>query len=365
MAEKRDYYEVLGVSKEASQTEIKKAYRKLAQKFHPDHNKSADAEQSFKEVREAYEVLSNEEKRRAYDQYGHAATEGFGGGAPGYSGFGGGSPFDMGDLGDILNSMFGGGLGDFGFGGFGQRTGRSRAVRGEDIKKVIELGFEDAIWGQEVEIEVERYIACEECQGTGAADAKLKSCPTCGGSGRVRRVQNSIFGGISMISQCPKCNGFGQIPEKECPNCGGNGIRVEKKDIKVSIPQGGYDGMVLRFRHGGNAGRNGGEPGDLYVELRVEAHERFERRQDDIYIDEEISVVTAVLGDVIVVPTLHGDVKLRIPAGTQPNTIFKLDKKGAPRLEGRGFGDQYVRVKVEIPKRLNRQQRKLWEELKG
>ncbi len=363
MAEKRDYYEVLGVAKDASVADIKKAYRKLAQKYHPDHNTEPNAEEKFREVRDAYEVLSNEEKRRAYDQYGHAATEGFGAGnANGYSGFGGGMPFDMGDLGDILNSFFGGGMGGFGFSG--QQSTRSRKVRGSDIKKDINLAFEDAIWGSNVKVDVERYVACEACKGTGAKDAKLKKCPTCDGSGRVRRVQNSIFGGISMITECPKCQGRGEIPESTCKKCGGSGIISESKKVTIKVPQGSYDGMILRFRHGGNASENGGEAGDMYVELHVENHETFERRGDDIYIEISIPVISAVLGEIYEVPTIHGDVKLKIPAGTQPNTIFKLDKKGAPKLERKGFGDQYVKVKIEIPKRVRGKEKKLWEELR-
>ncbi len=368
MAEKRDYYEVLGVTKTASETEIKKAYRKLAKEFHPDHNKSEDAEAKFKEVREAYEVLSNNEKRKAYDQFGHAATDGFGGaGGPGFSGFGGGTPFDMGDLGDILNSIFGGAAGNFdGFNfGFGGNTGqsRSRVEKGRDIKKDIHLSFEDAIWGTEKEVTVERYVACDACKGTGAKNAKMKKCTQCNGQGRVRRVQNSLFGGISVVTDCPECNGRGEVATEKCPKCGGNGLLTEKKKIKIEIPQGSYDEMVLRFRSGGNAGRNGGPTGDLYIVLHVEPHTHFERQGDDIYLDIEIPVKLAVLGGTIDVETVHGNVKMKLPAGTQPNTIFRLDKKGAPKLNAKGFGDEYVRVKVAIPKKLSRKEKELWQTL--
>ncbi|MBN2100929.1 molecular chaperone DnaJ [Candidatus Dojkabacteria bacterium] len=364
MPEKRDYYEVLGVSKSASQSEIKKAYRKLAKEYHPDHNKSSDAEEKFKEVREAYEILSNEEKKQAYDQFGHAATEGFGAGPSGFSGFGG-TPFDMGDLGDILNSFFGGGMGDFGFGGWSGGARRQRVERGEDIRKSINLSFEDAIWGKEIELEVERYVQCPECKGTGAENEEVEECSTCGGQGRVRRTQQSIIGGISVVTECPDCEGKGSIPKSRCKKCGGNGILTEKKKVSVKIPEGSYDGMVLRFRHGGHAGRNGGEYGDLYVQLQVEPDEIFERSEDDIYVDVQVPVPLAVLGGEIEVPTIHGDVKLKVPKGTQPSAIFKLKDKGAPRLGGKGFGDEYVRVKIEIPKKVGRKERKLWEELKG
>lgn len=359
----RDYYEVLGVSKGATEAEIKKAYRKLAREYHPDHNKSADAEDKFNEVREAYDVLSNDQKRQAYDQFGHAGTQGFGGGGAGFSGFQG-SPFDMGDLGDILNSFFGGGMGGFDFGFGGPR--RQRTVRGADIKQGVRLSFEDAIWGKEIELDVEREAMCEPCEGTGAEDGDEKTCEQCGGRGRVQRVQNTILGGISMVSECPVCKGKGKIPEKMCEKCTGQGIKKEKRKVKVKIPEGSHDGMMLRFRNGGHAGKNGGGYGDLLVELVVDAHDVFERREDDIYIEEEIPVTTAVLGGEIEVPTVHGDVKLKIPKGTQPGAVFRLGKKGAPKLGKSGqFGDEYVKVRVEIPKRLSRKEKKLWEEMRG
>ncbi|MBN1618583.1 molecular chaperone DnaJ [Candidatus Dojkabacteria bacterium] len=359
---KRDYYEILGVSKEASSSEIKKAYRKLVKEYHPDHNKESGAEEKFREIRDAYEVLSNDEKRRAYDQFGHAATDGFSGAAgPGYSDFSG-SPFDMGDLGDIFSNFFGsrGGGFDFGFGG-SRRDNAAR--RGSDIKIDVDLSFEEAIWGKEEEISYNRVTVCSACQGTGAKSGKMTTCKTCGGVGRVRQVQNSILGGISIITDCPDCKGQGKMPKDICNKCNGTGLGQEKKKIKISIPKGSYDGMVLRFVHGGNAGRNGGETGDLYIEVKVEAHELFEREGDDIYMDLFIPLKTAVLGDVISVKTIHGEVDLKIPAGTQSHSIFKLTGKGAPILKSEKFGDQYIRVKVEIPKKLNRKQKKLWEEL--
>lgn len=369
MAEKRDYYEVLGVSKDASQADIKKAYRRLAKELHPDHNEASDAEDKFNEVREAYEVLSNDQKRQAYDQFGHAGTEGFGGGAPpGYSGFTG-TPFDMGDLGDILEGLFGGagGMGGFGFDFGGGSRGRGRrAERGSDIRVGIRLDFEEAIWGKEETITIGRDIVCDACEGTGAEGGERQECEQCGGRGRVRRVQNTMLGGISVVTECPACGGIGTVSKKTCKECGGSGVVSEKKDVKVKIPEGSYDGMVLRFRHGGQAGRNGGEYGDLYVELQVEPHDVFERREDDIYIEEHIPVTTAVLGGEINVPTVHGDVTLKIPQGTQPGTVFRVKGKGAPKLGRQGrYGDEYVKVRVDIPARISRNDRKLWEELRG
>lgn len=360
---------MLGLEKDAQAAEMKRAYRKLVRKYHPDHNKSEDAEEKFKEVQEAYEVLSNDEKRSAYDQYGHAATDGFGAGGPsGFSGFGGGSPFDMGDLSDILNQVMGGIGGgnvgfDFGFGNRG-RSGATRSRRGADIKKDLKLDFEEAIWGVEHEIDIERYVACEKCGGSGAKDKKMKKCKTCDGQGRVQRVQRSILGNIATVAECPDCSGRGETPKEKCDDCGGKAIKTEKKKTKIKIPEGSFDGMVLRFRNGGHAGEQGGEYGDLYIELQVTSHETFERRDDDIYIDLTIPVTMAVLGGELDVPTIHGDMRMKIPAGTQPGAIFRLSKKGAPKLNGRGFGDEYVRTEVEIPKKLKKDEKKLWEELR-
>jgi len=274
----------------------------------------------------------------------------------------------MGDLGDILEGLFGGnmgGMGGFGFdfGGGRSSRGSQRPVRGSDIKQEIHLMFEEAIWGKEIDISVGREILCEACSGTGAEGGKMKTCEQCGGQGRVRRVQNTILGGISMVSECSACRGRGKIPEKECATCEGSGRVAEEKSVKITIPKGSYDGMVLRFRNGGHAGQNGGEYGDLYIELQVDLHETFDRRGDDIYVEVNIPVVTAVLGGEISVATVHGDVMMKIPKGTQPNAIFRLSKKGVPKLRGDGFGDEYVQVNIDVPKRLSRKERRLWEEL--
>lgn len=356
--EKRDYYEVLGISKGADEKEIKKAYRKLAKKYHPDVNKEEDAEAKFKEVQEAYEVLSNSSKRSAYDQYGHAGTEGFNPGS-GFQGadFGGGQPFDMGD---IFGQFFGGGMGGFDFG----QGRRRQSERGSDLRYKIRLDFMEAMEGGEFELNVDREVTCDKCDGTGSENKKVKKCDTCDGKGRVQRVQQSILGQMAFVTECDSCGGVGEMPEKECSKCRGRGVMPEEASVKVKVPPGAYDGMILRFRGSGSDGKSGLETGDLYIELEVEPHEEFERRENDIYAEQEIDVTTAVLGDTIDVDTVTGEVKLKIPAGTQPGTVFRIKGKGAPIL-GRydDRGDHYVRVRVEIPKKLSRKERKLWEEL--
>lgn len=357
--EKRDYYEVLGVNKNADEREIKKAYRKLAKQYHPDVNKEADAEKKFKEVQEAYEILSDSSKRSAYDQYGHAGTEGFNpGGAGGFSGFdfnNGGAPFDMGD---IFGSFFGGGFGDFGFGGSRRQTD----FRGNDLRYKIRLDFMEAINGGEFEINVDRDIECDRCDGSGSDNGKMKTCDTCKGQGRVQRVQQSILGQMAFVTECSACHGQGKVPEKVCTKCDGSGVVSTTEKVKIRIPKGAYDGMVLRFRGSGSAGKSGYESGDLFVELEVEPHEKFERRQNDIYSDEHISVKTAVLGDTVQVDTVDGEVKLKIPAGTQPGTIFRIKGKGTYVIgNDEKRGDQYVRIIVDIPKKLSKHDRKVWE----
>lgn len=356
--EKRDYYEVLGIPKGSSEKEIKKAYRKLAKKYHPDVNKDDGAEKSFREVQEAYEILSDTSKRSAYDQYGHAGTEGFNpGGAGGFSGFDfnqGGAPFDMGD---IFGSFFGGG-----FGGFSNERGRD--LRGSDLRYKIRLDFMEAIKGGDFEIRVDRDIECDRCDGSGSDTGKTKTCDVCKGQGRVQRVQQSILGQMAFVTECSTCHGTGSVPEKLCTKCDGNGVIGSTEKVKVKIPKGAYDGMVLRFRGSGSAGKGGHESGDLFIELEVEPHDKFERREYDIYSDEHIGVKVAVLGDTVEVDTVDGVVKLKIPAGTQPGTIFRIKGKGANVLGNEERrGDQYVRIVVDIPKKLSKQERRLWEEM--
>jgi len=361
--EKRDYYEVLGVDKKASASEIKKAYRKLVKKYHPDVNKEADAEDKFKEVQEAYEVLSDDSKRSAYDQFGHAGTAGFNpGGAGGYTDFGGGAPFDMGD---IFSTFFGGNMG----GGFGfDFGGGSRGVdnSGSDIRYRIRLSFDEAMKGGDFNVKVRREDRCEKCGGSGSKSGKKKECPVCKGSGQSQQVRNTIFGQVAVMAVCQNCGGTGSVIDDPCGECHGSGVKDVEEEITIKIPAGAYDGMVLRFGGGGNVGRNGGVVGDLYVEIGVDSSPRFERRGNNIYSEIDISVYTAVLGDVVNVETIFEDVKLKIPKGTQPGTIFKLKGKGVPLFNSpKDRGDHYVRVNIEIPTKLSKQEKELWEELKG
>lgn len=373
--EKRDYYEVLGVSKSATERDIKKAYRKLAKEWHPDHNKSPEAEAKFKEAREAYEVLSDSSKKSAYDQYGHAGVEGFGAGFGngGYSGFNGAegfsSAFDMGDIFSQVFSGFGGGdfgfdIGGFSFGGGGRRSQKRAPQQGPDLQYAVKLDFIESMTEQKVDIKIEREIPCKKCKGTGSATGKLEKCKTCDGQGRVRRVQNSIFGQIAMVTDCPDCQGVGQKVEKKCEECNGTGLQKDKETVPIKIPAGAYDGMVLKFRGGGSFARGAEAAGDLYVEVRVEEDERFERRGNDIYSTQVISVEDAVLGGIVDVETVDGAVTLKIPNGTQSGTIFRVKEKGSPIIGKASRGDHYVRINVEIPEKLSREQKKLWEDLR-
>lgn len=357
---KRDYYEILGISKDSKKEEVKKAYRKLVKKYHPDVNKESGSEERFKEVQEAYEVLSDDTKRKAYDQYGHAGTEGFnpGGGFNGYSSYGG-APFDMGD---IFNSFFGGDMGGFGF-DFGQGHRSSRSNAGEDLRYKIRVNFEEAIKGGDYEIKIKKNVQCAHCNGSGSETGKRKTCDVCGGSGRERRVQSSILGQIAVMAQCHKCAGLGTIPEKVCSKCSGIAVESKEENVKIKVPAGAYDGMVLRFREGGNAGMGDSAFGDLYIEIEVEPSSKFERRGNDIYSIESISVYTAVLGGEISVEKVGGVVKLKIPKGTQSGSVFRIKNEGAPVLGKSGKGDLYVRIDVRMPQRLNREEKKLWEEL--
>ncbi len=361
--EKRDYYEVLGVNKEAKKEDIKKAYRKLVKKYHPDVNKEDGAEEKFKEVQEAYEVLSDDTKRQAYDQYGHAGTSGFdprsstNGGGYEYSY--GGAPFDMGD---IFNTFFGGGN-NFGFDfGFGQQS-QKRNLSGEDIRYKMRFSFDEAMKGGEYSVKIKRNVKCSNCKGSGSETGKRKTCDVCKGSGRERRVQNSFLGQIAVMAECSKCHGTGSIPETKCSKCDGSGLESKIENTKIRIPAGAYDGMVLRFREGGNAGLNGNY-GDLFIEVEVEPSGKFDRRGNDLYSVESVPTHVAVLGGKIDIETIFDSVKLKIPAGTQPGTIFRVKGQGAPILGKEGVrGDLYVRVDVIIPKRVSREERKLWEKL--
>ncbi len=350
MADKRDYYEVLGVSKTATDDELKKAYRKLAKQYHPDlHPGDKEAEAKFKEINEAYEILSDADKRAKYDQYGFAAFDpnsGFGGFDGGFGGFD--------DLGDILGSIFGGGFGGFG-GGFGGGQRRNNGPRkGENVRVNLTLDFEEAVFGCKKEIPVNMVETCPDCKGTGCAEGTHpETCPDCGGRGTVVRTQRTAMGMMQSTSQCPRCNGRGQVIHTPCPTCKGNGRIRKKKTVSVNIPAGIDNGQTVSLRGLGNEGVNGGAPGDLLVTVTVRAHALFERDGSSILLDLPISYAQAVLGAEVTVPTLTGKVKLTIPEGTDTGTTFRLKGKGVPFLRGNGSGDQFVTVNIETPKKLN------------
>ncbi len=359
--EKRDYYEILGITKSADKAEIKKAFRKLAKLKHPDRNKSENADQEFKELQEAYEILSDENKRKAYDQYGHAGTQGFGGNA-GYGGFNGQSGFEgYSDLGDIFSQFFGQDFGGFGFSGSQQRASNTR---GADIEAVLRIDFEEAVFGKYKTISYKLKNKCQNCDGLGAESPKdVKTCDTCKGSGRVTNIQRTFLGTIQTASVCPTCSGSGRIITKACRKCSGDGRVDSEENFKIKIPPGIPDGVTLRFTGRGNAGKKGGTAGDLYLTIEVEPDKELERRGDDIYSTINIDVHTAVLGKEIEIRSVRGDMTLEIPSGTQPGKIFRLSGKAGPKFRGKGNGDHYVQVNVKVPEKLNRTQRKLWEEL--
>lgn len=359
---KRDYYEVLGLSKSASKDEIKKSYRKLAKQYHPDRNKAPDAETKFKEVQEAYEVLSDDQKKAAYDQYGFAGTQAFNNGGFGGQGFGGFQSTDLGDLEDLLGNFFGSGFGGFGGSSFGKRSQKSS---GSDLEVTLKLSFMEALFGVEKNIEYQRDETCKTCSGTGAKNGNYKTCSECGGRGQTVQVQRTILGSMQMVSTCRTCGGSGKEISEKCETCHGKGIKKVTDNFKIKIPAGIPDGVTLRFTGRGDAGEKGGSYGDLYVQIDVSSHAFFERKGNDIYLTKHIDVPTAVLGDVVKVPTVHGEVKMKIMPGTQSGTVIRLKNQGGPLFRGRGNGDQYVKIIVDIPTKLNREEKKLWEELKG
>ncbi|MFQ6016137.1 MAG: molecular chaperone DnaJ [Anaerolineae bacterium] len=350
MSSKRDYYEVLGVGRNASEDEIKKAYRRLARKYHPDVNKSADAEIRFKEINEAYEVLGDRQKRATYDRFGHMGMTGdF---ATDFGGFG-----DFGPFSDIFEDLF----------GFGPRT-RTRARqgprRGADLRCNLTVSFEEAVFGCEKEIEVPRLETCPTCRGGGAAPGTEPiRCPECHGTGEVRRAQQSFLGSFINVSTCGRCQGEGEVVSSPCSECRGQKrVRVAKK-ILVKIPAGVDDGTQVRLAGEGESGMRGGPPGNLYVVLSVKKHSYFRRRNDDILLDLSINVAQAALGDEIEVPTLDGKQKMTIPAGTQTGKTFRLRSKGVPHLRRNGRGDQLVTVYVATPTNLTEEQKILFEKL--
>ena len=346
--DKRDYYEVLGVSRNATSDEIKKAYRKLARKYHPDANPGdKDAEAKFKEISEAYVVLSDPEKRAGYDRFGHAGADGQGFG--GFEGFG-----DFGGLGDIFEMFFGGG---------GRTRRRTGPERGQDIRTDMEISLEEAAFGLEREVKVPRVETCGTCGGSGAAAGSTpKTCLACAGTGQVQFTQSTPFGRIVQSRTCDRCRGTGQVIEKPCPTCRGAGSVRKTRSIKVKVPPGVDNGSRLRLAGEGEAGTRGGPPGDLYVYIHVKQHKLFRREGDDLICEIPLSFVQAALGDEIDVPTLEGKEKLKIPEGTQPGTVFRIRGKGVPHLSGFGRGDQHVRIKVMIPGKLSEKQKELLRE---
>ncbi|MBO8128544.1 MAG: molecular chaperone DnaJ [Peptococcaceae bacterium] len=344
---KRDYYEVLGVSRDASQEEIKKAYRKLARKYHPDANKDdPDAEAKFKEISEAYAVLSDPDRRRQYDQFGHAGPTGQG---FGFEDFNWQDFANFSGFGDIFDMIFGTG-GRY-------RTGPQR---GRDLRVEMEIAFEEAAFGVEKEITIPRVETCDTCGGSGAAPGTSpKTCPECGGRGQVSFAQQTSFGRFVQTRPCHRCGGRGQIVEVLCHTCHGSGRVEKRRRIKVRIPAGVDDGSRLRLAGEGEAGSRGGPPGDLYVYIRVRPHKIFEREGNNVVMELPITFAQAALGDEVEVPTLDGKSKFRIPEGTQTGTVFRLRGRGIPYLNGHGRGDQHVRVRVVTPRKLSDKQKKL------
>lgn len=354
MAEKRDYYEVLGLQKGASDAEIKKAYRKLAKQYHPDLNPDdPNAEAKFKEINEANQVLSDPEKRAKYDQFGHAGVDpSYGGGAN----FTGG--FEGGDLGDIFADIFGGGFG--GFGGGGRSSTANAPRRGADIAVQLEIGFMEACKGVSHDISINRTEDCPDCGGSGAKSGTgTKTCPDCKGKGYVTVQQRSMFGMMQSQRPCSKCGGKGKIIENPCPKCSGSGKVTMKKTVSVKVPAGIDDGMTLNVRGQGSAGYNGGQRGDLKVRISVRKDPVFEREDYNIWIDFPITYSQAALGAEIEVPTIDGKVSYNVPAGTQPGTVFRLRGKGVQKLQRSDGdrGDQMVRINVEVPKNLSKKQK--------
>lgn len=355
---KRDFYEVLGVEKSASDDEIKRAYRQAAKKYHPDlHPGDAGAEAKFKEVNEAYEVLSDKEKRSRYDQFGHAGVDpNFGAGGPG-GGFGGFDFGDLGDLGDLFGSFFGGG----GFGGATRSgAGANAPKRGGDTRQQIVLTFEEAALGCSKEIDYKRIEQCSECHGSGARPGtSAKTCPTCGGSGAVRQQQRTMFGVIQTQSACSACRGTGRIIEQKCQKCGGVGrVKVPRKR-KVDFPAGVDDGQTLTVRGEGSVGVNGGPSGDLFIDIVVRPHHFFERDGYDVHCEVPLTFAQAALGAEIDVMTLEGVQKVKVSAGTQPGETQTLKNKGIQRLNGHGKGNQIIHFSISVPKGLNEQQKQL------
>ncbi|HOS87989.1 MAG TPA: molecular chaperone DnaJ [Candidatus Pacearchaeota archaeon] len=368
----KDYYKILGISKDSTQDEIKKAYYKLARQYHPD--KEGGDEEKFKEINEAYQVLGDKEKRTQYDRLGsNFDFNNSGQGASGFGGFGGfgnrGANVNwedfMGNFGDLedIFEMFGGGFG----GGFNANRAKDADLkRGSDIEVQLELPLESILQDQEKEISILKYVRCPRCDGNGAEpNTKIKECFTCRGTGRVQQMHKTILGTFTQFAVCPECKGEGSKPETPCNVCHGEG-RIKKEDnLVIKIPAGVDNDQVIKVKRKGDAGRRGGESGDLYIRIFIKPHSLFERKGDDVYLTQKIPFTTATLGDKIKIPTLEGDsLILKVPAGTQSGTVLKISKRGIPHFSGLGRGNLYVRLNVDIPQKLNKRQKELLEDLK-
>jgi len=357
---KRDYYEILGVSKNATNDELKKAYRKKAIEYHPDKNPgNSEAEEKFKEAAEAYEVLSDSQKRSRYDQYGHAGMSGAAGG-----GFGGGMTMDdiFSNFGDIFGDFFGGGFG----GGFGGRSqSRQRVARGSNLRIRVKLNLDEIVKGVEKKIKVNKQIHCETCGGSGAKDSsKMGTCSTCKGSGRVMRVTNTFLGQMQTASTCPTCNGEGQVITERCNSCGGSGLTKGEEIISIKIPAGVEEGMQLSISGKGNAAPRGGIPGDLIVLIEENEHDIFKRDGVNLLYEHSISYSDAVMGTTVEIPTLGGKARIKIPSGTQAGKLFRLRGKGFPEVNGYGKGDLIVSINIWVPGSVSKEEKKLLDEMK-
>jgi molecular chaperone DnaJ len=351
--DKRDYYEVLGVSRNASDDELKSAFRNLARKYHPDVSDASDAEEKFKEINEAYGVLSDADKRAAYDRFGHQGVRGPNGG-PGFE------TVDFSDFADIFGDMFGFG----GFGGRSRQTSRTAPRRGADLQHQVAISFKDAVFGVDKEIDITKDERCDTCGGDGAKPGTTpKTCSECQGRGEVRVTRQTLLGSMVQVTTCPVCQGRGKVIESHCPTCSGRGKVRKTRRKKVSIPAGVDDGTRIRLAGEGQPGENNGPPGDLYLLVRVRPHKYFRRRDNDILLDLNVNVAQATLGAEVKVPTVDGDVKLKIPAGTQPGKIIRMRGKGVPHLRSNSRGDQLVIVNVTIPSKLDGEERELFEKL--
>ena len=351
---KRDYYEVLGISRTASKDEIKSAFRRLAREYHPDVNDNPDAEEKFKEINEAYGVLSDDEKRAAYDRFGHQGVKGFNGGGMGFD------PNDFPDFADIFGEMFGFG----GFGGRGRRSRRNAPRRGADLQYQVNLDFKEAVFGVEKEIEITRDEVCETCGGSGAKPGTSpQTCSKCGGRGEIRQTRQTLLGSMVQVTTCPVCSGKGETISTPCETCRGTGRERKTVRKKVNIPAGVDDGTRIRLAGEGQPGENNGPPGDLYLIINVRPHKYFRRQNNNILLDLNVNIAQATLGAEVKVPTVDGEVVLKIPPGTQPGKIIRMRGKGVPHLRNNSRGDQLVVVNVSIPKRLDEEERALFEQL--